>query len=720
MRVLKTELENVANIKSLQFDLASHGPGLIALIGENGSGKTHLMEACLPTPLFREWPSSAKSGAKSAKAGEGFIEHCWLGKASLKTTIEFNGDTYLAELRANPSINKAEAYLQRNGEELNKDGKLPEYSRLIASIFPSKDIILSAPFATQTNQGSFFRLDTAARMTLFCRLLGIEDYEIIAKESADLAKDIGLAVEELLSQIDDTKQRLGEVEKQLDIARAARLSVQGLRRTMYLVAQEGFESGLVASVYSEVARGLSERKLWWGEAPKMPSVEITEIDQGAREANRAALWEQWEKRIKLESYIRDLKETIDFKQNLIDQSTWALDRFQKALTEADRTVGNRLTYITSEVSSLTIASTAAEKVDMTLAICRRCPLTKNAKYSSYAVGLLNEVSDLETRIRDYTKTKLVVRMLGEQAAHHNLHGSCNSVRTTLSREMNNYIACKERIEQYNSFEAKAEAADRALEHVREQISLVEQATREREEKKLNWIEEIFLAWYNHHVDNYKRLLAEYERCTKESSTHAGTLTDLEPAQGEYDSLCAKLSHLEQEVEAQRIVAQDHTALHDTLLSMRRATIEASKQEVEEIANELLSKYKDGEFRIFLDTTSKTRGSTKEKEDFLPRIYDVRHGIFKTSGSGGQQAIFDEALKLAICMVNANRSGVHFDTLFRDETTSALTRDFAGDYIKMLRKAMEIGHFYQIVFVSHHENIWSQADVQVHMDDGELV
>jgi len=89
-------------------------------------------------------------------------------------------------------------------------------------------------------------------------------------------------------------------------------------------------------------------------------------------------------------------------------------------------------------------------------------------------------------------------------------------------------------------------------------------------------------------------------------------------------------------------------------------------------------------------------------------------------SGGQFVLVNEALNLGIAMYNARKGeGIHYEMLFRDETVGALDRHNGLEYVRMLRRAMEIGGFYQIVCISHTQGVWELADRVVEVKDGKV-
>jgi len=76
--------------------------------------------------------------------------------------------------------------------------------------------------------------------------------------------------------------------------------------------------------------------------------------------------------------------------------------------------------------------------------------------------------------------------------------------------------------------------------------------------------------------------------------------------------------------------------------------------------------------------------------------------------------------LGIAMYNARKGeGIRYEMLFRDETIGALDRQNGFEYVRMLRRAMEIGGFYQVVFVSHAPGVWELADRVVEVKDGRV-
>jgi len=149
-------------------------------------------------------------------------------------------------------------------------------------------------------------------------------------------------------------------------------------------------------------------------------------------------------------------------------------------------------------------------------------------------------------------------------------------------------------------------------------------------------------------------------------------------------------------------------------------IDAAGPEVSSITNELLAVFPGRRFTMSLETQ---REKKSEKgtytEAFDVKIFDGAEQRQVEALSGGERVIVGEALGLALSIYNSRKSGVQYRTLWRDETSGALDPENAQGYIQMMRKAMEMGGFEQLLFVAHQEAVWERADVRLLVADGQI-
>ena len=148
-------------------------------------------------------------------------------------------------------------------------------------------------------------------------------------------------------------------------------------------------------------------------------------------------------------------------------------------------------------------------------------------------------------------------------------------------------------------------------------------------------------------------------------------------------------------------------------------IDAAGPTVSALANDLLSVCPDfSRFSMRFDTLREKLDGTKA-EDFDVHVFVDGEERPVDKFSGGQKVILGEAIGLALAIFNAQRHGVRWQTLFRDETAGALDQENAQAYVAMLRRAMAVGGFVNVLFVSHVPEVWEAADVAVQIEGGAI-
>lgn len=148
------------------LDLAALGPGVIAITGRNGSGKTTILES-IPGAIYRQSPSYG-SIAKLATTRDARIE------------IEGeNGAPFKIHLDADSHNKKMEATLCYGADEPAGPG-VTKYDLAVAEKFPPLSVFLASSFSSQTKVGSILKMEKSDRRALFGKLLGLERLDLMA------------------------------------------------------------------------------------------------------------------------------------------------------------------------------------------------------------------------------------------------------------------------------------------------------------------------------------------------------------------------------------------------------------------------------------------------------------------------------------------------------------------------------------------------------------
>jgi len=136
-----------------------------------------------------------------------------------------------------------------------------------------------------------------------------------------------------------------------------------------------------------------------------------------------------------------------------------------------------------------------------------------------------------------------------------------------------------------------------------------------------------------------------------------------------------------------------------------------------LANDLLTEAYGGEFFVDLVTQDPETGA--EILDIMISRGDGQ-SFPLADYSGGESVWILQAFKAAQILVNAEKSGVHFQTCFADEESGALDKDKAERFIKMYRALMAKGDFEKLFFISHIPDCQAMADHALIFQHGGIV
>ena len=207
MRLLSLETHGIGSPfrdSTVRIDFADLPPGVIAVVGDNGSGKSHVVELSGPGALFRELPSYR---GPTGKRGESLVDHVHpdTRDAYVDLTFETLGQAFRVRVSCDGKRRKTEAFVWRAGEDTPIAGPLAsDVDAALAGIVPSRAMFLAGPFACQGGADGFFRLGPSERKALFVEMLGLGHLEALATGAADREKAA-------LAELDVVRRELGQV-----------------------------------------------------------------------------------------------------------------------------------------------------------------------------------------------------------------------------------------------------------------------------------------------------------------------------------------------------------------------------------------------------------------------------------------------------------------------------------------------------------------------------
>jgi DNA repair exonuclease SbcCD ATPase subunit len=184
MQPTSLHVRSITSLHDLKVDLTQVPPGICAVVGENGAGKTSLLECMLPAPVWGTMPTRPGALADCVTGRDGLID-----LVQTHHGIEYRHLMTIDVGASSKSRPKTEAYLYIDGEPAN-DGKLGTYHEAVAAHLPPEHLVLASAFAAQDGSGSFAALDVHGRRKLFRAMLGLDGLQKLADRAASHRKPL--------------------------------------------------------------------------------------------------------------------------------------------------------------------------------------------------------------------------------------------------------------------------------------------------------------------------------------------------------------------------------------------------------------------------------------------------------------------------------------------------------------------------------------------------
>lgn len=213
-----------------------------------------------------------------------------------------------------------------------------------------------------------------------------------------------------------------------------------------------------------------------------------------------------------------------------------------------------------------------------------------------------------------------------------------------------------------------------------------------------------------------------QQAERQARAHREALARLEGQRAELGDLAGEAKAVDEQRQVLTRRRQGFRLLERALGrdGVQALEIDAAAPRVSDLANDLLRASYGPRFNVELQTIRPAEGNRKQREVFDVIVHDGdRPGGPRPieTFSGGEAVLLDEALKLALALFNAERHGVQVATLWRDECDGKLDAENARRYPPMLRRAMQVGGFRNVFYVSHRDDVIAQADAVVHVHAG---
>jgi len=684
-------------------DFDSLGDGLIAIVGENGAGKSTLIGSVFAA-LFRQLPGQKRS----------LYDFATHPQPEIDLTFSVHDARYRSLLKIDPKSRQMESYLFNGEGKPLTNGKKEPFEELVRKCAGTPDFFLSSIFSSQKRTGNFLSLDRSERKELFIReLLGLDRLRLIAAAAKEKGEEVARTTLGLEGQARSLKElveggvedpteieaRLAEVTSRLETLEAEKRMAQ--QHLLELQAAEASRKPLLAEVE------ILKQRL------RKTDAEITETKRhiGRDESlltGKKDLADLTKRGATLATRIEELHRQIREIQSL-----------ETSNRETERTVQTLDAELRANLAEL--ERLRVEREELAVVPCRgegeyaSCPKIRRAVEAGGKIPTLQgEVSTLSIEV-EIQRSSLVQIAMPSFELTRTLEG-CERQRKVVDQE-------RQRYEELQAVEARRDERLKALERLAQARTEVGEEL-SRKESALSAFTDLDAKMHGsrREIENADRLIVS---CRRERDSLIARQAQIKQRQEQLEAARTRLAQVEVELGTARNECEEFNYLAKVFGpdEIQLCEIQAAGPQVSIMVNSLLEGCFDNKFEIRFRTQRPKADGKGMVDDFDVEVRNknLDRTCLVDELSGGQFVLVNEAVNLGIAIYNMRQGeGIRYETLFRDETVGALDAANGKEYVRMLRRAMDLGGFHQVIFICHTPLVWELADRILSVGDGRVV
>jgi DNA repair protein SbcC/Rad50 len=693
--------EAFPNEISVDFDAL--GSGLIAIVGENGAGKSTLIGSIFAA-LFRQLPGQKRSL-------HDFATH---PKPEIDLVFSVNGAQFRSLLKLDPKARLMESYLfSAQGAPLTH-GKKEPFEEFIHKHVGTPSFFLSSIFSSQKRTGNFLSLERSERKELFIReLLGLDRLRLIsaaAKERAEEAaktvngldgqcKSLREIVDAVIEDPVEVEAQLRNVSSQIERLEAKRRAAQ--QRLLEFQVLDATRQPLLAEIEALRRRlrktdaEIAETKRQTGRDESLLAGKKDLADLAGRSNAHTA---------RIEELHRQIREI----QNL-----------EATNREAERTVQELNAELKANITELD--RMRVEHGELATVPCRgqgayaSCPKIQRAIEAGRKLPALEgDVATLSLEIEVHSSS-LVQIATPSFELNRKLEG-CERERAKVDAE-------RRRNEELRAVEARRDERLKTLDRLTQSRAEVAEEFARKEsalaavadlDAKLNGVSK--------DIDDADQQIIS---CRRERDSLIARQAQIKQRSEQQEIAGLRLAQIEAELAKSRTELEDYNYLAKVFGpdEIQLCEIQTAGPEVSALVNALLEGCFDNKFEIRFRTQRPKADGRGMVDDFdiEVRNKNLDRTCLVDELSGGQFVLVNEAVNLGIAIYNMRQGeGIRYETLFRDETVGALDSTNAKEYVGMLRRAMDLGGFHQVIFICHSPLVRELADNILSVGGGRVI
>lgn len=732
----------------INFD--SYDSGLIALTGENGKGKTTLIENCHPYPQLLTRKDKLQEQFRLRDSFREVIYRDRDSRLMVKCLIQIDGATKSGSCNYFAYTSEDNGVTWTAVPEVDKN--LKPYEEFVSRTFGPIELYLRTAFITQRPTKNLPDLTDASageKKTLFVELAGIDYLQKFAEAANDRVKataskihdaeirvqmlesslsrkaeiEAGIiesenAVKAKQAELDETVENGKKAREELNIAQE-RFNAEKDRRNKERELQDNITSlkGELNAIESEIlknqaaAEKRSENEMLIADYEELQNVlsEEQKKKNAVNEANAAKMSAYLQKKSEFDAKNAEVRKVLD-----------ELNTEKNAVEKSIMTAENEIRF---KERDLTEISDTCPTCGQKLPPEKIAELNAKREETSQAVKALEE--SIAGKRAGLSEIEQKITAKGEELSELAFAEPAKPVQDVFDSATEKDALAKLNVIDISRARAELETAKTAA--VRNEGLAVQVS----DKKKL--------------LENAEAMLADTEARRNDKAE-----SDLAAAQSRLESLTARFTALKSEIaaatatiEADRKnlaeIAESEKELEKIKKDSETAKIESTEWElvskafgkdgiqaleldalapgISETANRILKSGYGDRFSISIETT-RIGGSgkkTKQIEDFKIMVNDNGDVATLENKSGGEAVWIKRAIYDAFAVIRRRNTGFAFLTCFQDETDGALDASAKTAYCRMLEASHDAAKLRHTIMITHSNEVKSMIEQKIAME-----
>ena len=734
----------------ISIDFDSYDSGLIALIGENGKGKTTLIENCHPYPQLLTRKGKLQDHFCLRDSFREVIYRDRDTKRMVKCLIQIDGANKSGSCNyyAYTSNDCGKTWEAVPG--LDKNSK--PYEDFVAQTFGPMELFLRTAFITQRPTKNLPDLTDATageKKTLFVELAGIDYLQRFAdaagereKQASQNAHDAEIKAQMLLN----TVSRKADVEQ--SVAEAEKVAAEK-QAELEKVTSDGKTARTELNTSQE--RATAERDRAFREKETRADADKIRTEISSLEAERArneSAAKGREENEKLISEYEVLQKTVNqeqkkrsevneknsakmseylSKKSAYDAKCAEIEKYRDGFAD-QRTAIER--DIANARNDIKLHERDVAEIKDTCPTCgQKLPADKIAELEAKRANAQKTIKLIEDGIREKEErlsginkkiselTQEISEIAFEEPARPKQEIFDSSAEKAAVSKMNaiDINRAKTELETAKTAAVRIEGINAQLSDKAKLLEQAEKTVAELEAKRDSGAE-YALSEAQSKLDllteKYTAIKAEIaatnatvEAGKKTLSEIAGQETELSKAQK--DAVEAKTESTEWELVSKAFGKDGIQALE----------LDALAPGISETANRLLESAYGGRFSISIETTriGGSGKSRKQIEDFKIMVTDDGETTTLENKSGGEAVWIKRAIYDAFAVIRRRNTGFAFLTCFQDETDGALDASAKTAYCRMLEASHEAAKLRHTIIITHSNEVKAMVEQKIAME-----